>query len=235
MAGRQADRLDRHAAPVWRPQRARRGVSHSRRSRARHHARHGLGLRRQAHRRSGDRSGAAREGRKPPGQACLDARRGVHLGILPSGRRDRREVRRGRRRAPRVVGVRQLELRVRRASGRPTSSRISRSLFTRSKSPLRQGSYRALASTANHYAREMHMDTIARALGVDAVAVPPAASRRRAHRGRAQGGRGEDRLAEAVDAVSRARHRVRHREGRIRRDRRSRSPRRLPASRSIAS
>jgi nicotinate dehydrogenase subunit B len=36
-------------------------------------------------------------------------------------------------------------------------------------SPLRQGSYRALASTANHYAREMHMDTMARALGIDGV------------------------------------------------------------------
>ena len=36
-------------------------------------------------------------------------------------------------------------------------------------SPLRQGSYRGLAATANHYAREMHMDAVARALGVDAV------------------------------------------------------------------
>jgi nicotinate dehydrogenase subunit B len=36
-------------------------------------------------------------------------------------------------------------------------------------SPLRQGSYRALAATANHYAREMHMDDVARGLGVDAV------------------------------------------------------------------
>jgi isoquinoline 1-oxidoreductase len=36
-------------------------------------------------------------------------------------------------------------------------------------SPLRQGSYRGLAATANHYAREMHMDEIARALGVDQV------------------------------------------------------------------
>jgi nicotinate dehydrogenase subunit B len=36
-------------------------------------------------------------------------------------------------------------------------------------SPLRQGSYRGLAATANHYAREMHMDAIARALKVDAV------------------------------------------------------------------
>jgi nicotinate dehydrogenase subunit B len=41
--------------------------------------------------------------------------------------------------------------------------------FHRSESPLRQGSYRGLAATANHYVREMHMDAIARALGVDAV------------------------------------------------------------------
>jgi len=42
-------------------------------------------------------------------------------------------------------------------------------VFHPSKSPLRQGSYRALAATANHYAREMHIDEMARALGVDAV------------------------------------------------------------------
>jgi isoquinoline 1-oxidoreductase len=42
--------------------------------------------------------------------------------------------------------------------------------FHASDSPLRQGSYRGLAATANHYAREMHMDEIARALGEDAVA-----------------------------------------------------------------
>jgi isoquinoline 1-oxidoreductase len=34
-------------------------------------------------------------------------------------------------------------------------------------SPLRQGSYRALASTANHFARESHMDDLARAIGLD--------------------------------------------------------------------
>ena len=41
--------------------------------------------------------------------------------------------------------------------------------FHPSASPLRQGSYRGLAATANHYAREMHMDAIARALGLDPV------------------------------------------------------------------
>lgn len=39
--------------------------------------------------------------------------------------------------------------------------------FHRSESPLRQGSYRALAATANNFARESHIDDIAHALRVD--------------------------------------------------------------------
>lgn len=39
--------------------------------------------------------------------------------------------------------------------------------FHGSDTPLRQGSYRALASTANHFARETHMDEVAHALKVD--------------------------------------------------------------------
>jgi isoquinoline 1-oxidoreductase len=35
------------------------------------------------------------------------------------------------------------------------------------RSPLRQGSYRGLAATANHFAREVHMDEAARAAGVE--------------------------------------------------------------------
>ncbi|HVN09649.1 MAG TPA: molybdopterin cofactor-binding domain-containing protein [Patescibacteria group bacterium] len=35
------------------------------------------------------------------------------------------------------------------------------------RSPLRQGSYRGLAATANHFARESHMDELARAAGID--------------------------------------------------------------------
>jgi isoquinoline 1-oxidoreductase len=35
------------------------------------------------------------------------------------------------------------------------------------KSPLRQGSYRGLASTANHFARESHMDGVAHVAGMD--------------------------------------------------------------------
>ncbi len=39
--------------------------------------------------------------------------------------------------------------------------------FHPTKSPLRQGSYRGLASTANHFARESHMDALAHAAGID--------------------------------------------------------------------
>ena len=39
--------------------------------------------------------------------------------------------------------------------------------FHPTKSPLRQGSYRGLAATANHFARESHMDELAHAVGVD--------------------------------------------------------------------
>jgi isoquinoline 1-oxidoreductase len=42
--------------------------------------------------------------------------------------------------------------------------------FHPSKSPLRQGSYRGLAATANHFVRESHMDDLARAAGLDPLA-----------------------------------------------------------------
>jgi len=41
--------------------------------------------------------------------------------------------------------------------------------FHPSHSPLRQGSYRGLAATANHFARETHLDEMARALELDPV------------------------------------------------------------------
>ena len=42
--------------------------------------------------------------------------------------------------------------------------------FHNSKSPLRQGSYRGLAATANHFAREVHIDELAQLVGMDPVA-----------------------------------------------------------------
>jgi len=42
-----------------------------------------------------------------------------------------------------------------------------RNAFHPAKSPLRQGSYRGLAATANHFAREVHIDELAHALKMD--------------------------------------------------------------------
>jgi len=44
-----------------------------------------------------------------------------------------------------------------------------RIVFHEVQSPLRQGSYRALAATANHFARESHMDELARTVKVDSL------------------------------------------------------------------
>jgi len=51
--------------------------------------------------------------------------------------------------------------------GTPYDVANQRIQFHAVKSPLRQGSYRALAATANHFARESHMDELARELGMD--------------------------------------------------------------------
>jgi isoquinoline 1-oxidoreductase len=40
-------------------------------------------------------------------------------------------------------------------------------VFRAAQSPLRQGSYRGLAATANHFAREVHMDELAHAVGLE--------------------------------------------------------------------
>jgi len=45
-----------------------------------------------------------------------------------------------------------------------------RIIFHSVKSPLRQGSYRALAATANHFARESHMDELAHLVKMDPLA-----------------------------------------------------------------
>jgi isoquinoline 1-oxidoreductase len=42
--------------------------------------------------------------------------------------------------------------------------------FHPAQSPLRQGSYRALAATANHFARECHIDDLAKQVGLDPLA-----------------------------------------------------------------
>ncbi len=93
-----------------------------------------------------------------------------------------------------------------------------RSEFHQSDSPLRQGSYRALAATANHFARESHMDELAHELHLD-----PLAFRLKNLK--------DERLRAVLEAASRqfdwgrvqtsagqgCRHRWRHGEGELRR------------------
>lgn len=49
----------------------------------------------------------------------------------------------------------------------PYTTARQRVLFHPARSPLRQGSYRGLAATANHFARESHMDDLAQLAGAD--------------------------------------------------------------------
>ncbi|MGZ4148258.1 MAG: molybdopterin cofactor-binding domain-containing protein, partial [Actinomycetota bacterium] len=51
----------------------------------------------------------------------------------------------------------------------PYTAPHRRTEFRPADSPLRQGSYRALAATANHFARESHVDELAHVLGTDPV------------------------------------------------------------------
>jgi isoquinoline 1-oxidoreductase len=53
------------------------------------------------------------------------------------------------------------------ALGTPYDVPNKKTQFHSTRSPLRQGSYRALASTANNFARETHMDDLAHAVGMD--------------------------------------------------------------------
>jgi len=53
------------------------------------------------------------------------------------------------------------------AIGTPYSVANRRIQFHPADSPLRQGSYRGLGATANHFARESHMDELAHAFGMD--------------------------------------------------------------------
>ncbi|HEX9202240.1 MAG TPA: molybdopterin cofactor-binding domain-containing protein [Acidobacteriaceae bacterium] len=57
-------------------------------------------------------------------------------------------------------------------SGLPTPYHVTSPVtqYHGAKSPLRQGSYRGLASTANHFARESFMDELAHAIGMDSLA-----------------------------------------------------------------
>ena len=160
---RPADGVDRDAAPVCRARRAGRGVSDCAGERARAGARHRFGVRRQAHRRRGARGGAPLEGGRQAGQGRLDTRGRIHVGVFPPGWRHRSLERREARRDDHRLGSSTTPTRARPAIATPYTSPNQTIQFHPVASPLRQGSYRGLAATANHFARESHMDELARA------------------------------------------------------------------------
>ena len=80
-----------------------------------------------------------------------------------------------------------------------------RAAFHSSHSPLRQGSYRALAATANHFARESHIDDLAHAVAKRSARVPAPELKRRAAAGRLAGGGQAVRLGRLEKAVGRPR------------------------------
>ena len=53
--------------------------------------------------------------------------------------------------------------------GCPYAIANQRLVFQPADSPLRQGSYRGIGATANHFARESHLDELAHRLGADPV------------------------------------------------------------------
>ena len=102
--------LDGDAASVRCPLRARVGVPNTRGARAGHRSGLWIGIRRQAFRRTRDRGGAPGAGVRQAGEAGMDARRGVRVGVLPSRGGDRRQGSGRSRRADHRVGLHQLQL-----------------------------------------------------------------------------------------------------------------------------
>src|SRR5712672_983786 len=97
----------------------------------------------------------------------MDSPRGVHLGLLPSGVID---VSSGVRNDG-VMTAWEFHNYNSGGAGIRTPYEVAnqRIEFHPVESPLRQGSYRALAATANHFARETHMDELARATRIDSL------------------------------------------------------------------
>ena len=178
-----AHRLDRHAAPVRRPRRTRHRVPRSRNRRARHRSRHRLRLRRQTHRRrcaskplasrmlpaSRSRVVWTREEEftwayfRPAG--VIEIKSGVGAdGTLTAWEFHNYNSGASAIEAPYVVPNQH--------------DRISSTQYA----VLRQGSYRGLAATANHFARESHMDDLAHAVAIGSARISPEESATRYQR-----------------------------------------------------
>ncbi len=97
----------------------------------------------------------------------MDPRRRIYLGVFSPRWRDRYNRRLGAKTAPSLPGNFSITIQAARASARLYDIANQRIAFRPSDSPLRQGSYRGLAATANHFARESFMDELAHAAKMD--------------------------------------------------------------------
>ena len=100
----------------------------------------------------------------------MDPRRRIHLGLFPAGRSDGSEQRRsqdGKITAWDFHNYNSGEAGIRSYYNIPNQ----RIVFHEVDAPLRQGSYRGLAATANHFAREVHMDELAQKVGMDRAGI----------------------------------------------------------------
>ena len=97
----------------------------------------------------------------------MDARRGIYLGVFPSRGSDRSQGRSCA--ADGTITAWEFHNYNSGSAGIRTYYDIpnQRIEFHARISPLRQGSYRALAATANHFARESHMDELAHLANMD--------------------------------------------------------------------
>ena len=207
-------RVDRHAAAVRRAGGARGGAGRAGGAGARDRARHGRRLRRQAHRRGRDRGGPSVTRERPARERGLDASGGVHLGVRPSGRRDRRPLRCDERRRPHRVGVHQHQLRRR---GDPVSVRDPQPADR--VPPRRLPVAAGLLPRAGRDGEPLRPGVAPGRAGAPgrrrSVGAPSAASPRRPARGRVPGGgRAGGPRPDAARPRARDRHRGRRREGR---------------------
>ena len=124
------------------------------------------------------------------------------------GRGDRSVRGRSQRRHAHRLGVPQLSTRAARPSDRCMRFRTSESPSIRPTGRCGTGSYRGLAATANHFARECHMDDLAHAAGIDPLAIRLKNLKDARLRDRARGRRQKVRLGTAKQTDARARLRV---------------------------
>ena len=207
-------RVDRHAAAVRRAGGARGGAGRAGGAGARDRARHGRRLRRQAHRRGRDRGGPSVTRERPARERDLDASGGVHLGVRPPGRRDRRPLRCDERRRPHRLGVHEHQLRRR---GDPVSVRDPQPADR--VPPRRLPVAAGLLPRAGRDGEPLRPGVAPGRAGAPgrrrSVGAPSAASPRRPARGRVPGGgRAGGPRPDAARPRARDRHRGRRREGR---------------------